>query len=184
MFQHLTSSVTIESARQHIAALIREHAEWFCTQSPNETYALRRNEIDIAISQGRLILSCWTEKGSRSWRILAWSWNGQTLILQASRKMGAEQPLIELVPRASAKAVSAVIKAARQVRCHKLAEIAAALQRDTRVERCALSPGIRPAQPGRYARILLRRKQMRIAVTGSVVPSQPGTVDAFLSSAL
>src|SRR6476620_8252827 len=82
MFQHLTSSATIESARQHIAALIREHAEWFCTQSPNETYALRRNEIDVASSQGRLILSCWTEKGSRSWRILAWSWNGQTLILQ------------------------------------------------------------------------------------------------------
>ena len=184
MFQRLTSSATVESARQHIAALIREHAEWFCTQSANETYALRRNEIDVAISQGRLILSCWTEKGSRSWRILAWSWNCQTLSLQTSRKMGAEQLLIELVPRASAKAVGAIIKAARQVRCHKLADIAAALQRDTRVERCALSPGIRPGQPGRYARILLRRKQMRIAVTGSVVPSQPGMVDAFLSSAL
>jgi hypothetical protein len=184
MFQRLTSSATVESARQHIAALIRDHAEWFCTQSPSETYALRRNEIDVAISQDRLILSCWTEKGSRSWRILAWSWNGQSLTLQASRKMGAEQPLIELVPRASAKAVAAVIKAARQVRCHKLAEITAALQHDTRVERCALSPGIRPGQPGRYARILLRRKQIRIAVTGSVVSSRPGTIDAFLSAAL
>jgi hypothetical protein len=113
MFQRLTSSATVESARQHIAALVREHAEWFCTQSPNETYALRRNEIDVAISQGRLILSCWTEEVDHG-ESLHGLWNGQTLILQASRKMGAEQPLIELVPRASAKAVSAVIKAARQ----------------------------------------------------------------------
>ena len=184
MFRRLTSSASVEFAHQHISAVIREHAEWFCTQGQNETHALHRDEIDLAISHGRLILSCWTEKGSRSWRILAWNWDGQTLSLQASRRMGAELPLIELVPRASAKALAATIKAARQVRCHKLAELAATFQPDTRIERCSLSPGIRPGQPGRYARILLRRKQMRIAVTGSVVVSHPSTVDAFLSAAL
>src|SRR6185503_3951961 len=51
-------------------------------------------------------------------------------------------------------------------------------------ERTALSPGTRPSQPGRYARVLLRRKQTRIAVTGPVVSSHPAAVDAFLSSAL
>src|SRR5213594_4055101 len=173
MLQRLTSPALVERTRQHIAALIREHAEWFCTQTQGETYALRRNEIDVAVSQGRLILSCWTEKGSRSWRILGWHWNGQTLTLQASRRMGAELPLIELVPRASAKAVAATIKAARQIRCYKLAELAAGLQPESRIERCALSPGVRRGQPGRYARILLRRKRMRIAVTGSVVASHP-----------
>ena len=111
-------------------------------------------------------------------------WDGQALTLQASRRMGAESPLIELVPRASARAVAATIKAARQVRCYKLAELTAALQPQTRVERCALSPGIRRGQPGRYARILLRRKQMRIAVTASVVKSHPSFVDAYLAAAL
>jgi len=184
MFQRLASAAAVDSACRHITALIREHAEWFCSQSQGETYALRRSEIDVAVSQGRLILSCWTENGSKSWRILSWFWNGQALVLEASRRMGAEQPLIELVPRASAKAVAAVIKAARQVRCHKLAELAASYEPNTRVERCALSPGIRPGQPGRNARILLRRKQMRIAVTGSVVTTHASMVDAFLSAAL
>jgi hypothetical protein len=184
MFQRLTSLALVESACLHVASLIREHVEWFCTQAQGETYALRRNEIDVSVSQGRLILSCWTEKGSKSWRILAWYWNGQTLSLQASRRMGAELPVIELVPRASAKAVAATIKAARQIRCHKLAELATTIQPETRIERCGLSPGIRSGQPGRYARILLRRKQQRIAVTGSVVASHPAAVDAFLSSAL
>ncbi len=52
------------------------------------------------------------------------------------------------------------------------------------IERCALSPGTRPGQPGRYARILLRCKGERIAVTGPVISDQPSSVDAFLSSTL
>jgi len=98
--------------------------------------------------------------------------------------MGAELPLIELVPRASAKTLAATIKAARQFRCEKLAKLTSELQPETRIERCSLSPGIRRGQPGRYARVLLRRKQMRICVTGSVVRNHASAVDAFLSSAL
>jgi len=184
MFQRLTTPALLEAARIKISALLREHAEWFCTPGKGETQALRRSEIDIRVSQQRLVLSCWTEKGSRSWRILGWHWNGEILTLQASRKMGAERPLIELIPRASALAVAATIRAARQVRCDHLAQLACDLQPETRVERVALSPGIRKGQPGRYARILLRRKRERIAVTGSVVPTQPAGVDAFLSASL
>jgi hypothetical protein len=184
MFEHLTTLASVEAARQQIAALFRQHAEWFCTAGRGETYALGRDEMDVSVAHGRLMLSCWTEKGSRSWRIHGWEWNGQVLLLQASRRMGAESPLIELVPRASALAVAATIRAARQLRCEKLARLACATQPETRIERCALSPGTRPGQPGRYARILLHRKQTRIAVTGPVVASQPASVDAFLSSSL
>jgi hypothetical protein len=190
MFERLTSSVAVEAARQQISALFNQHAEWFCTTNMGgiagrgETYALRRNEMDISIAHGRLVLSCWTEKGSRSWRILGWEWNGQMILLQAARRMGAELSLIELVPRASATAVAATIRAARQIRCDKLAQLACAAQIETRIERAALSPGTRLGQPGRYARILLRRKQTRIAVTGPVVASPPASVDALLSAAL
>ena len=187
MFERLTSSAAVAAACQQIAALFRQHAEWFCAMSfggRGETYALRRNEMDVSVAHGRLVLSCWTEKGSRSWRVLGWEWNGQMLLLQASRRMGAETALIELVPRASATAVTATIRAARQIRCDKLAQLACAAQIETRIERAALSPGTRLGQPGRYARILLLRKHTRIAVTGSVVASHPASVDAFLSSAL
>ncbi len=183
MLRILTSAAAT-SARQHIAALLMEHAEWFISLAQGETYALRRNELDVAVSQGRLLLNCWTETGSKSWRILSWEWNGQALTLHTSRRMGAERPVIEIVPRASAKAIAATIRAARQQRCYTLAALAAADQPDTKIERCSLSPGVRPGQPGRYARILLRRKQMRITVTGSVVSAPPSAIDAFLSAAL
>jgi hypothetical protein len=184
MFQDLTTPAAIEAAHQQIAALLRAHAEWFCTAGRSETYALRRDEIDVSVAFERLVLSCWTEKGRRSWRVIAWQWNGQMLLLRGSRRMGAEWQLIELAPRASAHAMAATIRAARQIRCDKLAQVSCAFQADTRIERCALSPGTRPGQPGRYARIVLRRKQTRIAVCGPVVASHPATVDAFLSSVL
>jgi hypothetical protein len=184
MLKHLTTPASLEAARQQITALFNQHAEWFCTASNNETYALRRDEMHVSIAQQRLVLSCWTEKGSRSWRILGWQWDGHALLLQASRRMGADLPLIELIPRASATAVAATIRAARQFRCDKLASLACLAELEARIERAAMSPGARAGQPGSYARILLRRRQTRIAVTGPVVSSSPASVDAFLSSAL
>ena len=184
MFQRLTTLASIEAARRQIAGLFQQHAEWFCTAGRGETYALRREEMDISVAHERLVLSCWTEQGSRSWRILGWQWNGQMLLLQASRRMGAELPLIELIPRASEAAVAATIRTAREFRCHRLAQLACAWQPETRIERCTLSPGTRPGQPGRYARIILHRKQTRIAVCGPVASSHPASVDAFLSATL
>ena len=183
MFERLTNSV-LESSRERIAELFDAHVEWFYTLNDGNTQALRRSELDINVAQNRLILSCWTDKGTRSWRIRAWNWTGEKLELQASRRMGAERPVIELIPRASATAIAATVRAARQVRCHQLAQLASGLLPLAKIERASLSPGMRRGQPGRYARILLRLKHQRMAVTGSVAASKPSEVDEFLSSAL
>jgi hypothetical protein len=164
--------------------ILQQHAEWLFVSSDGEAQSLRRSEIDISVSGNRLLLSCWTEKGTRAWRILDWQWNGATLLLDASRRFGAERARLELVPRTSARAIAANIQAARQFRCERLAQLAGNWQAKTTIERCALSPGTRRGQPGRYARILLRWGGERVAVTGPVVESNPSSVDAFLSSAL
>jgi hypothetical protein len=183
MLQYLTSEILVGSAHQEISALLREYAEWLFV-SDGVARALRREEMEITVVQQRLLLSCWTEQGSRLWRILSWHWDGQLLGLEVSRRMGAELSIIELIPRTSAKAITATIRAARQSRCERLVQLTTSLQPETAVERFALSRGTKPGQPGRYARILLRRRRERIAVTGPVVSSQPAAVDAFLSAAL
>lgn len=184
MSKRVNTPARIETARSKIAALLAAHVEWFCTLSEGNTQALSRSELDIAVAHGRLILTSWTEKGSRSWKIFTWEWTGEKLMLQASRRMGAERPLIELVPRAAASAIALTVKAARQVRGDALARLACAIQPGAKVERSSLSPGARRGQPGRYARIVLRQKHQRIAVTGSVASSKPSDADAFLASAL
>jgi hypothetical protein len=183
MFERLTTT-GLESVRQRITELFDAHVEWFYTLNDANTQAINRSELDINISLNRLILSCWTDKGARSWRIRGWSWNGEKLELQASRRMGAERPVIQLIPRASASAIAATVRAARQVRCNQLAQRASEQVSAAKIERASLSPGMRRGQPGRYARIILRLKHQRIAVTGCVAAARPSDVDEFLSSAL
>jgi hypothetical protein len=164
--------------------LIASHAEWFLTRAENNTEAIRREELDVSISHGRLILSSWTEKGTRSWKIAACEPAGDKLLLQTSRRMGAERGLLELIPRASASAIAATVRAARQLRCERLAQLVCTIRAGAKIERVALSPGMRRGQPGRYARIILRLKLERIAVTATVASAYKGEIDSQLSSAL
>src|ERR1044072_1523767 len=107
---------------QQIVTLLREHAEWLFV-SEGVTQSLRRDEIDVAVVQQRLMLSCWTENGTRSWRVLAWHWDGSMVTFEVSRRMGAELSLVELIPLTSANAVVTTIRAARQTRCAQLAQL-------------------------------------------------------------
>src|SRR5207302_7848465 len=115
----------IECANRAIRELLNAHSEWFLAQDGAAPLALNTTEFDFSIAHRRLIFSSWTETGSRSWRVTAWSWTGEKLLLEASRRMGAEVAKLELMPRASAKAIVASVAAARQTRCEKLAQIVA-----------------------------------------------------------
>jgi len=174
----------VDAARLRLSELLDGHPEWFCTFNGGSTEALSRRELDIAVAHGRLILNCWTEKGNRSWKIFTWGLADGKVLLHASRRMGAERPLIELVPRSSAGAIALTVKAARQARCELLGQSASSIVIGSKLERCALSPGPRRGQPGRYARIILRLRHHRIAVTGSVAPSHSSDADSFLAAAL
>lgn len=187
MPERVNTPARLEAARAKIAELFAAHAEWFCTLDGANSQALGRSELDVAAAHDRLILTTWTEKGSRAWKIFAWEWANEKLTLHASRRMGAERPVIELVPRAAASAIALTVKTARQARAAQLGRLACSLlheAKEAKVERAVLSPGARRGQPGRYARILLRQKHQRVAVTGSVAANRPSEVDAFLSSAL
>lgn len=184
MIQHLTNSVLLQSAYTQISTLFCAHAEWLYVSSDEVAQPIRRDELDLTIAHERLMLSCWTETGTRVWHVRAWCWSGQSLVFQVSRRMRAELALIELIPRVSAKVIAATIRSAREIRCERLAQLAGAYEPETSVERFALSRGARPGHPGRYAHILLKRRTERIAVNGPVVSSQPAAVDAFLSATL
>src|SRR2546421_8176077 len=177
---------------------VQPHAEWFISEDGRLPLEVNRNEFDFSVAHGRLIFSCWTQRGARASRVTDWNRSGDKLVLQVTRRMGAEVATLELVPRASAKALVATIAAARQARCEALAQLVAqTLVCDStgedhrlksvplaRIERATLSPGMRRDQPGRYARVILRLPHERIAVTATVAESDPRNVDSLFSSAL
>jgi hypothetical protein len=184
MLLQLNDVAAVANAERSIRELLTRHTEWFLAQDGGAPLALGNSEFDFSVDHRRLIFSSWTETGSRSWRITAWSWTGEKLVLEASRRMGAEVAKLELVPRASARAIVATIAAARQARCEKLARIVSPALSEAKIESATLSPGMRRDQPGRYGRIVLRLPHERIAVTATVANSDARNVDSLFSSAL
>src|SRR5215831_93875 len=187
-----------EGATRELNHFADAHPDWFLSPDGHIPLELNRREFDFSMAHGRLIFSSWTEQGSRNWHISDWQISGDKLVLRASRRMGAEVATIELAPRASAKALVASIAAARQARCEQLAQLVAQSSvldspadsqsvksgPPVKIERATLSPGMRRDQPGRYARIILRLAQQRLAVTATVAQSDPRNIDSLFSSAL
>ena len=102
MPERVNTPARVEAARSKIAELLATHVEWFCTLNGGDSQALKNTEFDIGVNGSRLILTTWTEQGTRTWKIFDWEYRAEKLTLRASRRMGAERSLIELVPRASA----------------------------------------------------------------------------------
>ncbi|MFY9622600.1 MAG: hypothetical protein WAQ99_22475 [Pyrinomonadaceae bacterium] len=200
------NSRDVEGDQRSICEIINAHHDWFMSIDGRSPINLTTDEFEFSASPGRLIFSCWTQNGSRVWRVKSWCSSGDKLVVQASRRMGADEVTIDLIPRASAKAIVAGIAAARQERCERLAELVAqTLEGEVaqtsvcdsdggkhrlksvplpRIERAQLSPGMRRDQPGRYARIILRLPHERVAVTGTVAESDVRNVDSLFSSTL
>jgi hypothetical protein len=125
---HPTSSVSICDLTQQQLALqkiISAHRDWFMTAGHTSPLNLNHEEFEFSVEHNRLIFSCWTQTGSRAWRVHNWTWSDDKLLLKVTRRMGAEAATIELIPTASAKAMVASIVAARQERCDKLAKLVA-----------------------------------------------------------
>ncbi|MGI8656475.1 MAG: hypothetical protein ACR2LC_14810 [Pyrinomonadaceae bacterium] len=189
MMKLLTDTNAIEEAAERINELIASHSEWF-VGAENEslrTTSLRKDELDISIAQGRLILSYWNEAGALHWRITGWEWTGAKLLCDAARNLNRTRTRLEIIPRTQAKTIAAGVSAARRASCERLAALAAQTAGDAQIEKAGLSAGVRRDEPGRHARIILflsRPRRERIAVAGYVTEANAGEVDALLSSAL
>src|ERR1051326_5337024 len=101
MLERLTAMDSIENAQERIRQLIDGYAEWLCVQvGQGKVMPLLKSECDVSVSHNRLIFTCWGDEGSLAWRITGWEWTGEKLLFEATRRMGAESTLIELIPRA------------------------------------------------------------------------------------
>ncbi|HKO99455.1 MAG TPA: hypothetical protein VJU86_20815 [Pyrinomonadaceae bacterium] len=111
MTERLNTPERVEAARSLIVEHLNSHAEWFCTFDRETTLPLSRSELEIDVTHGRLFLTCWTEQGTRPWKIFSWELSGEKLFFRTTRRMGAARPVIELIPRSAASAIAFTVKA-------------------------------------------------------------------------
>src|SRR5688572_26999510 len=85
MLERLTGADSIRNAERRLRTLINAHAEWLYSRDTAKAALLLRNsECDFQARHGRLKFSCWGEEGALVWRITAWEWTGERLLLEGS----------------------------------------------------------------------------------------------------
>jgi hypothetical protein len=179
----------IEDARLSIASRLDKAGEWFLREGrTGRRVELRAGEWELRTNARTLVFSYWSESGVRAWRVNAWAFEGDALLLEATRRVGAERALLELVPRARVASAREVVAEARRAECERLAallyEHASFMCAGAKLERAWLSAGARRGEPGRWARIILRLGRERVAATAPVVPTRADDAESFLASAL
>ena len=80
-----------------IREIVNAHKDWFMSIDGRSPLDINADEFDFSVAHGRLMFSSWTESGSRVWRISAWNWNGEKMLLNASRKLGRTRARIGLL---------------------------------------------------------------------------------------
>jgi hypothetical protein len=185
MKNRLIKPEEVEDARRRLAELFDAGGEWFLREGRDRTAVeLRRGEWELRAAPGALLFSYWGESGSRVWRVAAWEREGERLLLDASRRAGAERARLELVPRARVASARERVAEARREACRRLASLVCETAGARAAERVSLSAGARRGEPGRWARIVLRRGRELVAATGPVVPAEAACAEDFLASAL
>ena len=182
--KRLTNLEEVEDARRRLAELLEARGEWFLREaSGRATVALRRGDWEVRVASGALTFSYWGEAGARTWRVAAWASEGEKALLECVRRLGAERARIELVPRALVASAREAVAVARMRECEKLASLVSEFA-FAKLERASLSAGARRGEPGRWARILLRKGRKCIAVAAPVVRIGAEGAEAFLASSL
>ena len=141
------------------------------------------------ISYGKLILSCWGEDWSRSWRIANMETVQDNLRLRCTKQMGRADSLIELTRRArpaaftSSRLTSSRLTSSRGEFAEKLALMIESNFAGFKVER-AVRARDDTEQPAIHERLIIKHRGKAIAAVGCGQSETQATVDAMLTSGL
>lgn len=153
-------------------------------------FDLLEDEIELAktdaehavaeFSYGKLILSCWGDGWSRSWRIISCEASPERLTLECAKQMGLKRCVVTLGRGAGVRQVAQ----ARKEFARRLAAMIEANLPGLRVEQAVTARNDRRNLSGVHARLIIRDRGKRIAGIGIAgIELQPG-VDAALAAGL
>lgn len=165
----LTQNENLLEEVTRLRQIFDHNREWLMT---NETdFALQSDEIEITALNDRLVLSCLTAGGWKTWRVENWEHKHGKIVFAVAKKINAEKTKLEFTPRVAIAELTDDVRAARISRAREIAEIARKqFSAHAKIERVGLSAPHRRGRVGSFARILLANsKGKTIAVCCSVL---------------
>jgi len=131
-------------------------------------------------SYGKLIISCWGDGWSRSWRVVSCELSPDRIILECAKQMGVRRCELALSRGAGVRQAAH----ARKEFARKLAAIVEASLPGVRVEQAVTARNDRRHLSGVHARLIIRDRGRRFAGIGVSETELQPNVDAALTSGL
>jgi hypothetical protein len=132
------------------------------------------------VSYGKLILSCWSDEWSRSWRVVGCTVKGESLLLQCTKQMGLTRCVLEL--RRGPSEQAAVLSRAEYA--SRLASMIEWNLPDFRVEHSVIARDDRRHLSGVHVRMILKHHGKIVAGIGAGERELQQNVDAALSAGI
>jgi hypothetical protein len=131
-------------------------------------------------SYGKLILSCWGDGWSRSWRVISCEISPERLTLECAKRMGLKRCTLTLSRGAGVRQAAQ----ARKEFARKLAAMIEANLPGIRVEKAVTARNDRRHLSGVHARLVIRDRRKRFAGIGVSESELQPNVDAALAAGL
>jgi hypothetical protein len=131
-------------------------------------------------SYGKLILNCWGDGWSRSWRIISCEQSPERLTLECAKQMGLKRCALTLSRGAGVKEA----RAARKEFAHKLAAMIETNLPALRIENAVASRNDRRHLSGVHVRLIIRDRGKRFAGLGVSESELQPNIDAALGAGL
>ncbi len=138
-----------ENNKIELENLLGAHQEWLLIRASGKSFSLQNTEIEITFERHKLLFAFLDDRGFQTWRITDLKNKNQEILLNLSRNFEKEREKIRLVPRVSAKDLSASVELARLEKANRIAAIIKESEPHVKLVRVELSK-----ENGRFAQII------------------------------
>ena len=139
----------LENLHDEFRIRLNEQTEWLLIRSSGKSFALQNTEIELTLTNDKLLFSFLDDKGFQTWRVTGCEFDGDEAALNLTRDLGRENEKIRLIPRVSAKELSENIELARLEKANKIAQIIKEEFPRTKLVRVELNK-----ENGRFAQVI------------------------------
>lgn len=141
----------LEDSLRHIKNFLEKRHEWLLINSLGNSFALQKNEIELALEFNKIIFGFLDEKGFQLWRVADYKIEAEQITLDLKRDFNRKGEKIRLVPRASTLELSEAVELARLEKANRIAGLLIAEKHAAKLVRVALNE-----KNGRVAQIVFQ----------------------------
>ena len=148
--------MNLEDVFREISDALAARNEWLLIDEAGASFSLKREEIEIEATRGKILLGFLDQTGFQMWRVVNHKIETEKLTVHLTRNFEREKIKIKFVPRIAVAELAASVEIARTEKVNRLANILIADAPRSKIVRAALN-----TDNGRFAEIVFENEKKK-----------------------